>query len=106
MAKQTEKLGLVKPDPTDMMDVTVLNDNFDKIDAAFKNGTGGGGGGSNVTVTAVSVTENADGSVTMVNTLSDGSTETIVVTADAAGNPNGLTVNGTAIPLTWTEVTV
>ena len=57
------------------------------------------------TVTAVSVTENADRSVTMVNTLSDGSTETIVVTADADGNPNGLTVNGTAIPLTWTEVT-
>jgi hypothetical protein len=57
------------------------------------------------TVTDVAVTENADGSVTMVNTLSDGSTETIVVTADANGNPNGLTVNGTAIPVTWTEVT-
>lgn len=64
-----------------------------------------GGGVSGTTVTAVAVTENADGSVTMVNTLSDGSTETIVVTADAEGNPNGLTVNGTAIPLTWTEVT-
>lgn len=57
------------------------------------------------TVSSVAVTENADGSVTMVNTLSDGSTETIVVTADAEGNPNGLTVNGTAIPLSWTEVT-
>lgn len=63
------------------------------------------GDGSAVTVTAVAVTENADGSVTMVNTLSDGSAETIVITADANGNPNGLTVNGTAIPVTWTEVT-
>jgi hypothetical protein len=60
--------------------------------------------GSGVTVTDVSVTENADGSVTMVNTLSDGSAETIVVTADENGNPNGLTVNGTAIPVTWNEV--
>ncbi len=56
------------------------------------------------TVTDVTVTENADGSVTMVNTLSDGSTETIVVTADADGNPNSMTVNGAVIPVTWNEV--
>lgn len=56
------------------------------------------------TVTDVTVTEAEDGSVTMVSTLSDGSTETIVISADENGNPNGLTVNGTAIPLTWTEV--
>ena len=73
----------------------------------------GGDGGASVdevldaipTVTDVAVTENADGSVTMVNTLSDGTTETIVVTADENGNPNGLTVNGIAIPVTWNEVT-
>ena len=102
MAKKTEKLGLIKPDPSDPMNVADLNDNFDKIDKAI--GTGGGSEPT-LTVTAVSVTENADGSVTMVNTLSDGSVETIVITADAEGNPNGLTVNGTVIPVTWTEVT-
>ena len=111
MAKKTENLGLVKPDPTDMMNVEVLNDNFDKIDEAFRAGTGGGASVEDVlaaipTVTGVAVTENADGSVTMVNSLSDGSTETIFITADAEGNPWGLSVNGIPIPLTWTEDSV
>ena len=61
------------------------------------------GSASGAAVTAISVTEAADGTVTMVNTLDDGTTETIVIGADANGNPNGLTYNGVAIPLTWTE---
>ena len=57
--------------------------------------------GDSATLTGVSITEQADGSVTMVNTLSDGGTETIVIGADANGNPNSLTYNGTAIPIEW-----
>lgn len=56
-------------------------------------------------VTAISVTESEDGTVTMVNTLDNGETETIVLSPDAEGNPNKLTVNGTEVPITWTEVT-
>lgn len=52
-------------------------------------------------ITSVSVTEASDGSVMMVNTLEDGDRETIVISADADGNPSGLTYNGTAIPLTF-----
>jgi hypothetical protein len=52
-------------------------------------------------VTAISVTEAADGTVTMVNTLEGGGTETIVIGADANGNPNKLTVNGKEIPISW-----
>lgn len=62
-------------------------------------------GDTTATVTGVSITEATDGSVTMVNTLSDGSTETIVISADADGNPSGLTYNGIAIPLTYTKET-
>ena len=57
------------------------------------------------TVTDISINEATDGSVTMVNTLSDGSTETIGISADADGNPSGLTYNGVAIPLTYTKET-
>lgn len=57
------------------------------------------------TVSQTAVTEEADGSVMMVNTLSDGSLETVVITADAEGNPSGLMVNGAVIPLTWNGVT-
>lgn len=50
-------------------------------------------------ITAIAVTEAADGSVTITNTLEDGTTETITITADSNGNP--ASVNG--IPITWTE---
>lgn len=53
------------------------------------------------TVSAIAITESADGTVTMVNTLSSGETETIVIGADANGNPNKLTVNGKEIPIDW-----
>lgn len=62
-------------------------------------------GSNSATVTAVSVTESADGTVTMVNTLSNGETETMVITPDGDGNPSMLTYNGTEIPITWNEVT-
>lgn len=64
-----------------------------------------GGDGTEVAVTAISVTEAADGTVTMVNTLTEGE-ETIVITPDANGNPAGVTYNGTVVPITWTEATV
>lgn len=35
MATTTPRLGLVKPDPTDLVDITVLNSNSDKIDASY-----------------------------------------------------------------------
>ena len=56
-------------------------------------------------ITDISVTEAVNGMVTMVNTLNNGETETIVISADADGNPAGLTYNGTAIPLTFTKET-
>ena len=56
-------------------------------------------------VTLVSVTEASDGTVTMTNTFEDGSTETVVVSPDESGNPAKLTINGTEIPITWTEAT-
>lgn len=51
-------------------------------------------------VNSISVTEATDGTVTMVNTLEEG-TETIVLTPDANGNPNKLTYNGKEIPISW-----
>lgn len=57
------------------------------------------------TIKDIAVTEAADGTVTMVNTLKDGGTETLVLSPDANGNPNKLILNGTEIPITWTEVT-
>jgi hypothetical protein len=59
------------------------------------------GGASGAAVIAISVTEAADGSVTMVNTLEGGGTETIVIGADENGNPSNLTVNGKEIPVSW-----
>ena len=56
--------------------------------------------GSAGTLKSVSITEHADGSVTMVNTL-ESSTETIVISADANGNPNKLTYNDEEIPIEW-----
>ena len=49
----------------------------------------------------VSITEVADGTVTMVNTLSDGEKETIEIGADADGKPNSLTYNGVDIDFEW-----
>lgn len=63
------------------------------------------GHGSSSAITAISVTESTDGSVTMVNTLVGGGTETLVISPDANGNPSKLTYNGTEIPITWTEAT-
>ena len=51
-------------------------------------------------LSSISITEAADGTVTMVNTL-DNSTETIVIGADANGDPNKLTYNGKEIPIEW-----
>ncbi len=51
-------------------------------------------------VSAISVTQSADGTITMVNTL-PGETETIVITPDAEGNPSKLTYNGKEIPIEW-----
>lgn len=73
--------------------------------AIFAEGNGSATGGDDVAITAISVTESADGSVTMVNTLVGGGTETLVISADANGNPSKLTYNGTEIPITWTEAT-
>lgn len=56
-------------------------------------------------VTAVTVTEAADGTVTMTNTFDNGNTDTFVISPDASGNPVKLTVNGVEIPITWTEAT-
>lgn len=74
--------------------------------AIFAEGNGSAtGGGDGPAITDIAVTESADGSVTMVNTLVGGGTETIVISPDANGNPSKLTYNGTEIPITWTEAT-
>ena len=52
-------------------------------------------------VTAISITEAEDGTVTMVNTLESGGTETIVIAADANGNPASVTYNGKVKPIEW-----
>lgn len=51
-------------------------------------------------VTDISITEAADGTVTMYNTLASGS-ETIIITPDVNGRPVSLTYNGKTIPITW-----
>ena len=74
--------------------------------AIFADGSGGGTeGGESPAIKSIDVTVSADGTVTMVNTLSGGGTETLVLTPDANGNPSKLTYNGTEIPITWTEAT-
>ena len=58
-----------------------------------------GGSGTSKTFKDIEITENADGSVTMVNTFTDGSSETIVL---AAGEkPASATYNGVEIPIKW-----
>jgi hypothetical protein len=59
------------------------------------------GTGSADVVSSISITEDADGIITMVNTTESGNTETIIITPDANGNPNKLTYNGMEIPLSW-----
>ena len=73
--------------------------------AQVRENIGISGNSSSQAITDVSVTEAADGSVTMVNTLVGGGTETLVISADDNGNPSKLTYNGTEIPITWNEVT-
>ena len=58
---------------------------------------------SGAKIVSIAVTEAEDGTVTMVNTLEGGGTETLVLTPDESGNPNKLTYNGTEIPISWTE---
>lgn len=48
-------------------------------------------------ITAITVTESANGSVTITESLEDGTTNTIAITADANGNPSS--VGG--IPIEW-----
>lgn len=76
---------------------------MERIDELEQNGSGGSGGTTS-TLTSVSVTEAADGTVTMVNKLESGS-ETIVIKPDEGGNPASVTYNGTAIPVEWTVET-
>ena len=59
--------------------------------------------GSGPAIVDIVVVERLDGTVTMVNTLEGGGTETLVLTPDESGNPNKLTCNGTEIPISWTE---
>lgn len=65
------------------------------VDGMWVAGTAVAGSGG--TLKSVSITEGADGTVTMVNTLDNGETETIVINSDVTE----LTYNGTAIPVTW-----
>lgn len=71
--------------------INVKSEDYNNTDAAMKK------------MVNFAVTEGADGTVTMVNTFEDGSTETIQIVPDANGNPGTLIYNGTVIPGTWTE---
>lgn len=53
-------------------------------------------------VTAISVTEGADGTITMVNSI-PGRTETIVLEPDEHGNPGQIHYCGIRIPISWRE---
>lgn len=75
-----------------------IDDNkvFSEVQIAFE---GGSGGSTGKTFASIKVTEHTDGSVTMENTFTDGSKETMVL---AAGEkPESLTYNGVAIPIEW-----
>ena len=54
----------------------------------------------NMPVSDISITESADGTLAMVNTLDNG-TETIILTPDGEGNPSRLSYNGKEIPIRW-----
>ena len=54
---------------------------------------------TNKPIKSFKITEHADGSITMKNTFTDDTYETIVL---AAGEkPASITYNGTAIPIDW-----
>ena len=57
----------------------------------------------NLSITSISVTEASDGTVTITSILDNDDVETVVIIADANGNPSALTYNGIPIPITWTE---
>jgi hypothetical protein len=61
--------------------------------------TMGGSGGTGKPFKDIEVTENADGSVTIENTFTDGTYETI--TLAAGEKPDSVTYNGVAIPIKW-----
>ena len=72
-----------------------------KAQARANIGVGAAERESQDTVTAISITEEANGIVFMVNTLESGGTETIAITPDENGNPASVSVNGTVIPISW-----
>lgn len=61
--------------------------------------TMGGSGGTGKPFKDIEVTENADGSVTIENTFTDGTFETI--TLAAGEKPDSIDYNGVAIPIGW-----
>lgn len=60
---------------------------------------GSGGGTTGKPIANIEVTENADGSVTIENTFTDGTFETI--TLAAGEKPDSIEYNGVAIPIGW-----
>lgn len=56
------------------------------------------GGTDGKTFSNIKITEHADGSVTMYNTFTDGTDETIAI---GAGDTPGISYNGVAIPTEW-----
>lgn len=56
-----------------------------------------GGNAGGLAITSLVVAESANGSVTITESLEDGTTNTIAITADANGNPSS--VGG--IPIEW-----
>ena len=73
------------------------------VDFGFTPAVSQGQQESGPAIVSIAVTEAEDGTVTMVNTLEGGGTETLVLTPDESGNPAMLTYNGTEIPISWTE---
>ena len=51
----------------------------------------------------IEVVEGTDGTVTMTNTWKDSETETVVIKADAEGNPSGMVYNGVEISVAFTK---
>jgi flagellar biosynthesis/type III secretory pathway M-ring protein FliF/YscJ len=56
-------------------------------------------------VTDISIAIAADGTVTLVSNLDNNESDNIVISTDANKNPNSLTINGSTIPITFTEAT-
>lgn len=67
-------------------------------------GSGGGGGGeASPKVSSIAVVETSN-DVTFTTTFADGSTKVRVITKNAEGNPGGMTDDGEAVAVSWTEV--